>query len=108
MADVRDISAEEFHTEVLESDQPYLIDLWAPWCGPCQMVAPIVEAIAEKYAGRIKVGKLNVDEAPQIASRYGVRSIPSLFIFKNGEMVKKLVGLQQKTDLKTAIDEVLT
>ena len=107
MADVRDISAEEFHTEVLESDQPYLIDLWAPWCGPCQMVAPIVEAIAEKYAGRIKVGKLNVDEAPQIASRYGVRSIPSLFIFKNGEIAERAVGVQPEEELAALVDRVL-
>ncbi len=107
MADVREITAEEFDTEVLESDLPYLVDLWAPWCGPCHMVAPIVEKIAEKYAGQIKVAKLNIDEAPQIASKYGVRGIPMLFIFKDGEIAERAIGVQPEEELAAMVERVL-
>ena len=107
MADVLEISAEEFDTEVLASDLPYLIDLWAPWCGPCYMVVPIIEAIAEKYAGQIKVGRLNVDEAPEIAMSYGIRSIPTLLIFKDGEIAERAVGVQPEEQLAAMVDRVL-
>lgn len=107
MADIRELTAADFDMEVLQADQPVLIDLWAPWCGPCHMVAPIVEKIAAKYAGKIKVTKLNVDEAPEIASRYGVRGIPMLFIFKDGEIVERAVGVQPEEELSAMVDRVL-
>ncbi len=107
MAKVHEIDATEFDTEVLASDLPYLVDLWAPWCGPCVMVAPIVEKIAERYTGKIKVGKLNVDEAPQIAMKYGVRAIPTFLIFKDGEVAERGIGLQPEEELATVVDRVL-
>ncbi len=107
MADVPEISAAEFDTEVLASDLPYLIDLWAPWCGPCVMVAPIVDKIAERYAGKIKVGRLNVDQAPQIAMQYGVRAIPTFLIFKDGEVVERGIGLQPEEQLAAVVDRAL-
>ncbi len=107
MADVREITAADFDTEVLQSDLPVLIDLWAPWCGPCVMVAPIVDKIAERYAGRIKVGRLNIDEAPQIAMRYGVRAIPTFLIFKDGEVAERGIGLQPEEQLAAVVDRVL-
>ena len=107
MAEVPEIDAAEFDTEVLASDLPYLIDLWAPWCGPCVMVAPIVEKIAERYTGKIKVGKLNVDEAPQIAMKYGVRAIPTFLIFKDGEVAERGIGLQPEEELAAVVDRVL-
>ena len=107
MATVREISADEFDTEVLESDQPYLIDLWAPWCGPCVMVAPIVDAIAERYADKVKVGRLNVDEAPEIATRYGIRAIPTFLIFKDGQVAERGIGLQPEEQLAAVVERVL-
>ncbi len=107
MAEVHEIDAAEFDTEVLASDLPYLVDLWAPWCGPCTMVAPIVEKIAERYTGKIKVGKLNVDEAPQIAMKYGVRAIPTFLIFKDGEVAERGIGLQPEEELAAVVDRVL-
>ena len=92
-----------FKQEVLESDLPVLVDFWAEWCMPCQMVAPVIEEIASQYQGKLKVGKLNVDEAPHTASSYRIMSIPTLAIFKNGELVDKVIGVVSKTELETAI-----
>ena len=92
-----------FEQEVLKSDIPVLVDFWAEWCMPCKMVAPAVEAIAEEYAGRLKVCKLNVDEGPQTAATYDVMSIPTLALFKNGEIANKVVGVLPKGELETAI-----
>ncbi len=97
------ITQANFNDEVLKSAQPVLIDFWAPWCGPCRMIAPIVEQMAGELAGRLKVGKLNVDENGAIASQYGVMSIPTLMVFKNGEPVERVVGLRSKKDLQAAI-----
>lgn len=97
------ISQANFNDEVLKSAQPVLIDFWAPWCGPCRMIAPIVEQLAGELAGRLKVGKLNVDENSAIASQYGVMSIPTLMVFKNGQPVERVVGLRSKKDLQAAI-----
>jgi thioredoxin 1 len=83
---------EEFDTEVLKSNVPVLVDFWAPWCGPCQIVSPIVEELKEEYQDKIKVGKLNVDMVPDVAMQYSVMSIPTLIIFKNGEVVDQIVG----------------
>ncbi len=84
----------EFDKQVLESDVPVLVDFWAPWCGPCRAIAPAVDGVAEDYSGRAKVLKLNVDDSPEIAGRYGVQSIPTLIIFKGGQKVAELVGGQ--------------
>ena len=92
-----------FKQEVLESELPCLVDFWAEWCAPCQMVAPTVEAIAKEYKGKLKVCKLNVDEASKTASTYGIMSIPTLAIFKNGKVVDKVIGAVSKTELETAI-----
>ena len=105
MANLTELSESNFQSEVLESAEPVLVDFWAPWCGPCRMIAPVVEQLAEENAGSLKVAKLNVDQSPNLASRYGVSSIPTLMIFKDGEVVANFAGMQPKSRLQEAIDE---
>jgi thioredoxin 1 len=107
MIEVTDAS---FESEVLQSDIPVLVDYWAPWCGPCKMAAPVLEKIAGEYEGRLKICKVNVDEEREVASRYRIMSIPTMFLFKDGEMVSQIMGVTPnfEADLKRRIDPHLT
>jgi thioredoxin 1 len=107
MANVNNISTNNFETEVLQAEKPVLVDFWAPWCGPCKMLGPIVETLADENAGKINVGKLNVDENQSLAVQFGGRGIPTLIFFKAGKEVKRIVGAQNKNQLQKVIDEVV-
>ena len=97
------LTEQNFDAEVLQAELPVLIDFWAPWCGPCRMLAPVVAQIAEEYAGKAKVCKVNVDEAPELARRFGIMSIPTVLVFKGGQLTEKLVGLRPKAELEALL-----
>lgn len=102
MAEIK-LTDQNFEQEVLRADMPVLVDFWASWCGPCQMLSPVIAEIAEEYAGKVKVGKVNVDEQPNLANRYGIASIPTVMLFKNGEVVNTSLGYRPKNDLETML-----
>ncbi len=107
MSKPQDVSDNEWDVEVLSSDTPVLVDFWAPWCGPCKMVAPVVDELAEEYDGKVKFVKLNTDDNIETASKYGIRSIPTLMVFKGGEAVEQVVGFRPKSELKKSLDKAL-
>jgi len=106
MADIN-FTDQDFEQEILKDNLPVLVDFWAPWCAPCRIVSPIVEELAKEYEGKLKVGKMNVDENPNTAAKYGVMSIPSLIIFKSGSLAKTMIGAQSKENFKKGIDEAI-
>ena len=97
-----------FSEEVLKSSVPVLVDFWAEWCGPCKMIAPILDEIAQEYDGRLKIGKVNIDDQQSLATQHGIRAIPTLLIFKDGQVADQIVGLRSKRDLKSNLDRVMT
>ena len=102
---VKDVSDSNFESDVLQSDRPVLVDFWAAWCAPCRMLAPTVEAVAEKYAGNARVVKLNVDENPSVSQRYGIKGIPTLILFKGGKEEERVVGATSKEAIARMIDK---
>ena len=104
---VKEYTSDDFKSEVVESDTPVLVDFWAEWCGPCKVIAPVVEELAADYKGKIKFGKVNVDDNNMVASEYGVRSIPTLLIFKNGTVVNQIVGAVPKEKITAILDTVI-
>jgi len=102
---VQTFTDNNFDESVLKSGAPVLVDFWAEWCGPCKRIAPTIDALASEYAGKVSIGKLNVDDNPNVAFKYQVRGIPTLLLFKGGQVVESVVGLAQKDDLKKVIDK---
>ena len=108
MAGVTELSDGNFEAEVLQSDRLVLVDFWAPWCGPCRMVGPLVKELAAENTDSLKVGKINIDHSPNTAANYGISSIPTLMIFKDGEVVERFVGVQPKDRLQEAIEQAVS
>ncbi len=102
-----ELSDAVFQSEVLESDVPVLVDFWAPWCGPCRALAPVIIEISNDYVGKIKVGKLNVDENPEISMKFGIRSIPTLIVFKNGEVFEQVIGAVPKSQIEDTLKKAI-
>jgi thioredoxin 1 len=100
------LTESNFSQEVLNSTTPVLVDFWAEWCGPCKMIAPLLDEIATEYDGKVKVGKVNIDDQQNLATQHGIRAIPTLLIFKNGEVAEQIVGLKSKRDLKANLDRI--
>ena len=107
MAEVIELNADSFEREVIDCELPVLVDCWAPWCQPCLIVAPIVEELADEYQGKVKFCKLNVDENSDIAARYGIMSIPTLLIFKEGKVVDQIIGAVPKEMISEKLDNIL-
>jgi thioredoxin 1 len=106
MAEIQ-LTDDTFDKDVLQSPQPVLVDFWAPWCGPCRMLTPVVEELAKEYTGKIRVGKINTDEHPNAASRFKISAIPTLLFFKEGKVVEQLVGVHSKAEIKKTLDSMI-
>ena len=104
MANVMEFNTDNFETEVVQSDVPVLVDFWAPWCGPCKMIGPIIEELAGEFNGKVKIGKVNVDNNQQLAANFGIKGIPTVMLFKGGESINSFVGLRSKEDLAAALN----
>ena len=102
------LTQESFAQQVLQSPVPVLVDFWAEWCGPCKMIAPLLDELADEYDGKAKIGKVNIDEQQALAAEYGVRAIPTLLLFHKGQVADQIVGARSKRDLKTSLDRVAT
>jgi thioredoxin 1 len=100
------LTQDNFAEKVLQSPTPVLVDFWAEWCGPCKMLAPVLSELADEYDGRVKIGKVNVDEQQGLATEYGIRAIPTLLLFQNGQVADQIVGARSKRDLKASFDRV--
>jgi thioredoxin 1 len=107
MGKPQNVNDNEWDSEVLKADTPVLVDFWAPWCGPCRMVAPIVDELATEYDGQVKFVKLNTDDNVATASKYGIRSIPTIMVFKGGEAVDQVIGFRPKSELKKSLEKAL-
>jgi thioredoxin 1 len=103
----REVTDATFHSEVLESEKPIMVDFWAEWCGPCRAVSPILDAIAHEHAEKLDIVKLNVDDNPETAMKYGITSIPAMYVFKNGEIAKRVIGAKPKPALEADLAEFL-
>ncbi|MDE2040032.1 MAG: thioredoxin [Elusimicrobia bacterium] len=101
------LTDDSFDQEVVRSAAPVLVDFWAPWCGPCRMLAPVIEELSKEYAGRVKVAKINTDEHPNAASRFKISAIPTLLFFKGGKVVEQLVGVHSKSEIKKTLDSLV-
>ena len=99
------LTADNFDAEALKSATPVLVDFWAEWCGPCKMIAPVLDELAEEYAGKVRIGKVNIDEHPALAAQFNVRAIPTLLLFKGGQVTEQMVGARSKRDLKASFDK---
>lgn len=102
------LTDDSFEKEVLQSPFPVLVDFWAPWCGPCRMLAPIVEELAKEYAGKVKVGKLNTDDNPNAATRFNISAIPTMLFFKGGKLAHQMVGVQSKAEIRKQLDQLVS
>ena len=100
------LTQENFAQQVLQSQSPVLVDFWAEWCGPCKMIAPLLDELADEYQGKVSIGKVNIDDHQSLATEYGVRAIPTLLLFQNGQVAEQIVGLRSKRDLKASFDKV--
>jgi len=100
------LTQENFEKEVLQATTPVLVDFWAEWCGPCKMIAPLLDELADEYQGKVKIGKVNIDDQQALATKYGIRAIPTLLLINNGQVAEQMVGAKSKRDLKASLDRV--
>ena len=107
MANVMEFSGDNFEAEVVNSDVPVLVDFWAPWCGPCKMIGPIIEELAGEFGDKVKIGKVNVDNNQDLAAKFGIRGIPTVMLFKGGESINSFVGVRPKEDLASALNDAI-